>query len=1325
MSTITNAHKLFRRSIFKRAHPRSVLGVFGLLFMFASADVVAIDTDGDGVDDALDNCTLVANGPTIPDAGGNSQLDTDGDGFGNICDADLNNSNTVDILDFGILRNAFGQTGVSDADFNGDGAVNVVDFGIIRNSFGSPPGPSCITSPGGCVAAVNPNARPDTYGTPFGKTLNVTASRISGVLHNDTDPQGQALTAVLVTQTTNGALSLNPDGSFAYTPNPGVTENQNDHFEYQAQDTDGNLSQITPVNIHIESNQSDFKIMMNYELGMHCTGFEFAYCCVLPVYNSILAQVVKPDATNQGFPEMLEGDPNVGLDGLGRETVLRDRERIGNNFKKYVVKYWHDAQPRREGNGKAQNSTLISAVEGNSLMSWNTTFDSVALNADGSFVTGTYNGVDGVMLGNQILGEPADNYQNAVWNHLYIYTNAAGNPNLEGENAAGTSAESAKIRLGVNGMVVYPPDCGAALHPMGPVTQGGDPLNPVVANDCGGFSNGNVLTFSGDTGTVVYTQMKVLENLPIMLTSPRIWEALGLPLTPFEDTIDFFADPGLVDEDSVRPFVAMKAQLHDYNPAAPGGAGNATLNGDGTPVIGFGTAPIDIPNCERCHSNPANGTQIPNSAAEGGGTLTVVNSPNDDPTVQVMVQQEYAFWNAFYGIDTAAGDSDWYSRLKSAAISILQGHDTEHGTSFAANYPGCGSATDPTDTTGCGPAPQNTRLGHESIICARCHGQNVIAAVKGGNCSASNPNCETGKLIMPITEALHYNHRSIASGGVVAFADSQGRAGGCQGCHPAHRSDGNMNGYPITLAGANVHANSDNRDGSGGCFVGRDVHSNPGKDTDGAETPEHLNAVGQWLSDNVFSETAADGSELGIWCTNCHNQLGQELWKTENMTSLIHGQGATNPRAEPTLAAVAAAVGTTEAQAISWIDPKNTDPLGDNSFAVWAPDPGLCAYVVDYVTPGAIDPAQDGAVAVVEVVIGDGTTGACVNGGMAVDVDCGPVNGGPRFQICGSTDTDGDFNVALVGNTEPDAGGFGGAFCTTPDCVASANAGLVAAGGTACTLAAGDNCAVPVPFSAATDGRDHWLASGEAHCADCHAAPYTEQSGNINAFPPFNYPRKASLMRYSRGHQDITCQGCHESIHGLYPVTPAIDNTSYAQAAALNHDGTHGPLKCGACHAVDGQGIPSFINQRGRAASTYGITDYDSAVTWAHTFTDEASVLEDTCQTCHGVQGANWSQLTFNNETYMRHAMRNPPRGSRQMMDKAETELFGAPISNAGNNATQDNGTGGMCGTCHGNEGGSVSCNNSTWLNHLTQGRITAAAFEKVSLFRTGTTCGW
>ena len=1290
-------------------HPLPTFGFIGLAFLLTSTQALALDTDGDGVDDALDNCILVAN---------TDQRDTDADQYGNFCDPDFNSDGTVSLDDFSQFRSVFGDTApgvvpyvlADHADFNGDGTIDLSDNSIFRSLFGSAPGPSCVDNPGGCVVAVNPNARPDTYATPFGNTLNVTASRLSGVLHNDEDPQGQALTAVLVSSTTNGILAFNVDGSFDYTPNPGVAENQNDSFTYQAQDTDLNLSQLTTVNIHIESNQTDFKIMMNYELGMHCTGFEFAYCCVLPVYNSILAQVVKPQGTNgAGFPELLEGDPNVGLDALGRETVIRDTSRVGNDFRKYVVKYWHDAQPRREGNGKAQTSTLISAVEGNSLLSWNTTLDSAAV-VNGALQYGSYNGVDGVALGNGVLTDPTDNYQNAVWNHLYFYEN------LEGGNSTGTSLEVDKIRLGVSGQpgpfpaVAYPADCGPAFHPLGPVTQGGDPANPVVANDCGGFSNGNVLTFSADTGTVVFTQMKVLENLPIMLTSPRIWEALGLPLTTFEDSIDFFSDPGLVNEDSVRPFVAMKAQLYDYDPLAPSGAGTATLNSDGTPVIGHGTAPIDIPNCERCHSNGPDGTFVNNSVAEGGGILTVVNSPNNDLAQASMVAQEYAFWNGFYGIDPAV-ESDWYSRLKSAAISILKGHDTAHGTSFTAAY-------DPTSLDG----NAATRLGHEAIICSRCHAQNVIAAVKSATFDHDGSPATANVVIKPITEAIHYNHRSIAAGGVVAFADSQGRAGGCQGCHPAHRSDGNMNGYPITLAGGNRYAFGDNRDASGGCFVGRDVHSNPGKDTDGVETPEHLNAVGQYLSDNVFNDTAADGSELGIWCTNCHSQLGQEMWKTENMTSLVHNQGVTNPRAEPTLAAVAAAVGTTEAQAISWLDPKNSN-LSDDSFAIWAPDPGLCDYVVEYVTPGlGISPAQDGAVAVVEVVIGPPAGASCVNGAPAVDVNCGPVNGGPRFQICGSTDGDGDFNVALVGNTEPDAGGFGGAFCTTPDCVASAQAGLDAANGGTCTLAAGDTCAVPVPFSAATDGRDHWLASGEAHCADCHAAPYTEQSGNIDAFPPFNYPRKASLMRYSRGHQDITCQGCHESIHGLYPVTPAIDNTSYAQAAALNHDGSHGPIKCGACHDVGADGIPTFINQEGRAAAAYGITDFDSAVTWAHTYTDQASPLDDTCLTCHVAQGGlDWSDVGVDNSTYMEHAMDG--RGSRQMMDKAETALFGAPLSDAGSNPTNDNGSGGICLACHNNEGDKVACVDGEWLDHLVEGRVTASAFEAVSVFRTGATC--
>lgn len=1058
------------------------------------------------------------------------------------------------------------------------------------------------------------------------------------------------------------------------------------------------------------ADQTDFKIMMNYELGMHCTGFEFAYCCVLPAYNSILAQVVKPNTIDpddsSDYARLMAGDPNEGLDALGRETVVRDMELDGNgNFKKYVLTYWHEAQPRNDGRGKVQSSLLISAAEGNSLQSWNTTFDGATVGANGELATGPYNGSDGVMQGNGDLSEGGDNYQNAVWNHLYFYDNLEGD-NTKGPGGTASSLGIHKTRLGVNGQVVFPTDCGAALHPLGPKTAGGQSIGGdansslLEGNDCGGFSNGNVLTFSGDKGTVVYTQMKVLENLPVMLTSPDIWEALGLPLTPFEDSIDFFGDPGLLNEDSVRPFVAMKAQMHAYDPtdtvADDGdavGVGAAVLDGSGNPVIGFGTAPIDIPNCERCHSNPPTGSTINNAANEGGGTLTVINSPNLAGSQQWLdTQAEYAFWNAYYNINTDAGDSDWYSRLKSAAISMLSGHDDQHGTDFTTRFAlDCATPTDPN----CGAIPQNTRLGHESIICQRCHADNVIAAVKSATSG--------GALIMPITEAIHNNHRGVNMaipgvedsngnpiGGPITFADSNGRDGGCQGCHPAHRSDGDMDGYPITLAGGNKYADGDNRGANGGCFVGRDVHSNPGKDTDGAETDEYLNAVGQYLADNVVS------TGNGIWCTNCHNQLGQEIWKAENMVSLVHGvpgkqadgvTDAVNIRALPTLADIAAAVGTTEAQAMSWLDPtEGAAPGDDDSYAIWAPDPGLCQFLVNP------SPAHDGNVATVEVaILSEGHS--CSTGEFLGPVDCS-ADGGPVFNICGSYDGDDDFSVNAMD------------FCTTPDCVANAQATLT------------NSAAVPVPMSAATDGRDHWLSPGEPHCADCHQAPFVEQSGNINAYPPFNYPRKASLMRYSKGHQNISCQGCHESIHGLYPVTPNIDTTTYAQAAALNADGTHGPIKCGACHEVNGAGVPSHIED-GLTYNGQPIKeDYEAAVAWMHTFTDEADGLGDYCLNCHT---DNSSDISTSNKTWTEHASKG--RSSREMMDKAELATFGYVGGDPEFESPEDT----VCSSCHGDRTRTLQrrgCSDK-WKNHLIEGRASEVAWEYISTTYAGSTCGW
>jgi hypothetical protein len=517
------------------------------------------------------------------------------------------------------------------------------------------------------------------------------------------------------------------------------------------------------------------------------------------------------------------------------------------------------------------------------------------------------------------------------------------------------------------------------------------------------------------------------------------------------------------------------------------------------------------------------------------------------------------------------------------------------------------------------------------------------------------------------------------------FNDSLGRDGGCQGCHPAHRSDGVMDNYPITLGGDNVNANGDNRLNPGGCFVGRDVHSNPMKDVDGAETPSYLTAMGDFLNTQVAN---VNGEDRGIWCTNCHSQLSQEVWKTEDCNDLIRGDCLVNPRGEPTLLDLANAIGKTEQWVIDSLDPKvpGFDRTEDLTHAVW-------------------DPAnQDANVATIEISV-PGTGSSCApltpvpNAAFGVDV-------------CVSIDPDGDPSVNIL------------SFCTTQDCVDRINNNPTDQSQwryPANPFQGTGTVGAPVPFAAATDGRDHWLAPGEPHCADCHQAPFTEQSGNFSPYPPFNYPAKASLMRYTRGHQDVSCQGCHESIHGLYPVTPAIDTTSYAQAAALNNDGTHGPVKCEACHThVDGNQIPTWVNNLAYNDPTTPGNDnipvagsYDTAVKWMHTYTAEANPAQDVCQNCHGPEVPEIDEAD-----YLVHSMVN--RTSRVAMDNAERAVNNGQVFGETAGAQRDQ----LCSNCHGGTNllPFVSCN-SAWNNHLIQGRVSEVVWEDVSVPLGG--CGW
>ena len=102
-----------------------------------------------------------------------------------------------------------------------------------------------------------PTAANDTYATTQNTPLTIAAP---GVLSNDTDPEGQTLTAQLVSNPSHGALTLNANGSFTYTPTTGYTGT--DSFTYQAYDgtTSSNVATVT-LTINAV-NQSEVRLFM-------------------------------------------------------------------------------------------------------------------------------------------------------------------------------------------------------------------------------------------------------------------------------------------------------------------------------------------------------------------------------------------------------------------------------------------------------------------------------------------------------------------------------------------------------------------------------------------------------------------------------------------------------------------------------------------------------------------------------------------------------------------------------------------------------------------------------------------------------------------------------------------------------------------------------------------------------------------------------------------------------------------------------------------------------------------------------------------------------
>jgi gliding motility-associated-like protein len=126
----------------------SETGTYGLKTITATLTVILGDTDGDGINNSLDNCSTAANqdqadtdGDGVGDVCDNcitmansNQLDTDGDGIGNECDTDDDNDGVPDTSDaFPLDPSEWSDTdgdGIgdnSDFDDDNDGALDAFD----------------------------------------------------------------------------------------------------------------------------------------------------------------------------------------------------------------------------------------------------------------------------------------------------------------------------------------------------------------------------------------------------------------------------------------------------------------------------------------------------------------------------------------------------------------------------------------------------------------------------------------------------------------------------------------------------------------------------------------------------------------------------------------------------------------------------------------------------------------------------------------------------------------------------------------------------------------------------------------------------------------------------------------------------------------------------------------------------------------------------------------------------------------------------------------------------------------------------------------------
>lgn len=178
-------------------------------------------------------------------------------------------------------------TGSLTLNANGSFTFVPVSTGVVTFSYRATDG--VLNSPAVTVTIIL-NAAPvvvaESYSTAEDTALTVGAA--TGLLSNDSDPEGSPLTAAVASQPASGAVTVNADGSFTYTPN--TNYNGTDSFTYRASDGVRTSAPATVTVIVTPVNDPPTALNDNYTVGQNETATVIAS-------QGVLANDTDPDST--------------------------------------------------------------------------------------------------------------------------------------------------------------------------------------------------------------------------------------------------------------------------------------------------------------------------------------------------------------------------------------------------------------------------------------------------------------------------------------------------------------------------------------------------------------------------------------------------------------------------------------------------------------------------------------------------------------------------------------------------------------------------------------------------------------------------------------------------------------------------------------------------------------------------------------------------------------------------------------------------------------------------------------------------------------------